>query len=277
MNENEETAVEQEYVLGTDDDELFRLGLQHQLWLEQAARSWERGGFGPGDTLLDVGCGPGYVSFELSRLVGSRGEVIAVDVSQRFINHLRSQIETRRVGNIKTRVGDVVRLELGERSVDGAYARWVLCFVEEPEAVVAAVAHALRPGKSFVVHDYFNYEAAVIAPRDEIFDHIFRVVGESFRIRKGSPDVGSYVPAMMARCGLLVKEINPLVRIARPGTALWQWPESFFKNYLPVLLESGMIDESEKETFERKWEERSKEAGAFFCTPPMVEIIGVKS
>jgi hypothetical protein len=81
----------------------------------------------------------------------------------------------------------------------------------------------------------------------------------------------------MARCGLLVKEINPLVRIARPGTALWQWPESFFKNYLPVLLESGMIDESEKETFERKWEERSKEAGAFFCTPPMVEIIGVKS
>jgi ubiquinone/menaquinone biosynthesis C-methylase UbiE len=276
MNKTEETGDEQEYVLGTDDDELVRLGFQHQLWLEQAARGWERGGFRPGDTLLDVGCGPGYVSFELSRLVGSLGHVIAVDVSQRFIDYLRAQIELRRAGNITTRVGDVARLELAEASVDGAYARWVLCFVEEPEAVVRAVARALRPGKSFVVQDYFNYEAATIAPKDEIFDHIFRVVAESFRQRKGNPNVGSYVPAMMNRCGLEVTAIHSLIRIARPGTALWQWPETFFKNYLPVLLESGMISESEKQTFERKWQERSHDSGAFFCTPPMLEVVGVR-
>lgn len=276
MRENEETGIEQEYVLGTDDDELTRLGFQHQLWLAQAVRGWERAGFGPGDTLLDVGCGPGYVSFDLSRLVGSLGQVVAVDMSQRFIQHLRAQTQARGIHNITTRVGDVGQLELAEQSVDGAYARWVLCFVENPSAVVAAVARALKPGSAFVVHDYFNYEAAVVAPKDEIFDHIFRVVAESFRIRKGNPNVGSHVPAMMAGSGLEVREVNPLIRIARPRTALWKWPETFFKNYLPVLIEMGLINETEKETFERTWEERSKDAGAFFCTPPMIEVIGIK-
>jgi ubiquinone/menaquinone biosynthesis C-methylase UbiE len=276
MKENEETGIEQEYVLGTDDDELTRLGFQHQLWLAQAVRGWERAGFGPGDRLLDVGCGPGYVSFDLSRLVGSLGHVVAVDMSQRFIGHLRAQIQARGIHNITTRLADVGQLELAEQSVDGAYARWVLCFVESPSSVVAAVARALKPGSAFVVQDYFNYEAAVVAPRDDIFDHMWRVVAESFRIRKGNPNVGSYVPEMMAACGLEVREINPLIRIARPGTALWKWPETFFKNYLPVLIEMGLLGETEKETFERKWEECSKDAGAFFCTPPMIEVIGIK-
>jgi len=276
MSEIEETGNEQEYVLGTAEDELVRLGFQHQLWLAEAVRAWERAGFGQGDLLLDVGCGPGYVSFELARLVGSSGQVIAVDMSQRFINHLREQIQVRRVSNIKTMIGDVGQLDIAERSVDGAYARWVLCFVEHAEAVVAAVARALRPGKAFVVQDYFNYEAAVIAPKDEIFDHVFKVVAQSFRMRQGNPDVGSYVPAMMERCGLEVREINSLSRIARPGTALWKWPETFFQNYLPVLVEMKLISQSERQTFERLWAERSSNAGAFFCTPPMVEVIGVK-
>jgi ubiquinone/menaquinone biosynthesis C-methylase UbiE len=276
MSEMEETEIEQEYVLGTDDDELARLGFQHQLWLAQAARGWERAGFAPGDTLLDVGCGPGYVTLDLARLVGSLGHVIAVDMSQRFLQYLRAQIESRGIQNITTRLGDVGQLDVADESVDGAYARWVLCFVEQPEAVVAAVARALKPGSAFVVQDYFNYEAAVVAPKDEIFDHVFRVVGKSFRIRKGNPEVGSYVPAMMESCGLEVREINPLMRIARPTDALWKWPETFFQNYLSVLVEMALLTETEKETFERKWDERSRDPGAFFCTPPMIEVIGFK-
>lgn len=276
MSETEETGIEQEYVLGTDDGELERLGFQHQLWLAEAVRGWERAGFAPGDTLLDVGCGPGYVTLDLARLVGGHGHVIAVDMSQRFLQYLRAQIESRGIQNITTKLSDVGQLDVSAESVDGAYARWVLCFVEQPEAVVSAVARALRPGKAFVVQDYFNYEAAVIAPKDEIFDHVFRVVAKSFRMRNGNPSVGSSVPAMMERCGLEVRQINPLIRIARPGTALWKWPETFFQNYLSVLVEMHLLSEAEKETFERKWAERSSDPGAFFSTPPMIEVIGFK-
>src|SRR2546425_9457061 len=55
MKPRQTVQGEQEYVLGTNRDELVRLGLQHQLWARYAADAWERAGFGPGKKLLDVG------------------------------------------------------------------------------------------------------------------------------------------------------------------------------------------------------------------------------
>jgi hypothetical protein len=105
---------------------------------------------------------------------------------------------------------------------------------------------------------------------------VFHAVAESWRQRGGNPDVGCDVPGMMARCGLEVKEVNPLVRAARPGSTLWNWPDSFFKIYLPALVEMKLITESEQKNFLRTWAKRSQDPAAFFTTPPMIEIIGVK-
>ncbi|HXU78754.1 MAG TPA: class I SAM-dependent methyltransferase, partial [Methylomirabilota bacterium] len=69
---------EKEYVLGTDGAELERLGLQHQLWLAQAASIWERAGFRRGHRILDVGCGPGFAALDLAERVGPRGRIVAV-------------------------------------------------------------------------------------------------------------------------------------------------------------------------------------------------------
>ena len=91
MKKTSATASENEYVLGTHGDELGRLGLQHQLWAEYTTRAWERAGFGLGQKLLDVGCGPGYATFDLANRVGANGKVFAVDQSERFLGYLRSQ------------------------------------------------------------------------------------------------------------------------------------------------------------------------------------------
>ena len=114
MKLNEAIQQEQEYVLGTNQDELVRLGLQHQLWARYAADAWERAGFGPGKKLLDVGCGPGYASFDLAARVGTRGQVRAIDISRRFIRHLQSQAQHRGVNNIQASVGHVERLKLSK-------------------------------------------------------------------------------------------------------------------------------------------------------------------
>ena len=72
---------ENEYLLGTDDEELRRLGFQHQMWTGEAAAAWARGGFRPGSYVLDVGCGPGYAAVDLARLVGPKGRVVGVELS----------------------------------------------------------------------------------------------------------------------------------------------------------------------------------------------------
>ena len=267
---------EREYVLGTHAAEHARLGFQHRVWAGPTADAWERAGFCPGSRILDVGCGPGYATFELAELVGTTGSVVAVDMSERFVAWVEAERRRRGVPHIAPRVQDLESLEEPASSVDFAFARWVLCFVQRPEIVVQRVARALRPGGRFVVMDYCNYEGFLVAPRSEAIERGIAAVAGLFRQHGGNPNVGRDVPEYMLEAGLEVREIRPIVRLARPGSALWEWPWTFFVNFLPTLVEAGALTPDERDAFVRDWTDRTGQPGAFLMTPPMVEIIGEK-
>ena len=267
---------EKEYVLGTDRAELERLGLQHQLWVAQAATAWERGGFRRGHRILDVGCGPGFATIDLAQRVGPRGKIVGVDISRRFLAHLEEHARACGLSNISTVEGSVERLPIRESGFDGAYARWVLCFVRRPAAVLAQVGRRLKRGGVFVIQDYFQYENILIAPECEAFRRVFSAVHKSWRARGGDPDIGCRLPGLLRRAGFEVREIAPLVRLARPGSALWDWPDTFFDIYLPSLVKTGFITAMDERRFRGEWAKRSRNPDAFFTSPPMVEIIAVK-
>lgn len=271
-----EGTGEPEYILRTGSDELARLGFQHRIWAAQAAAMWERAGFGPGRTLLDVGCGPGYAAFDLAELVGPRGTVLACDQSPRFLRYLEAQAMARGLANITAIEGDAQELDLEPESADGAWARWLLCYLPRPERVVARVAHALKTGGVFAVQDYVRYTAITLAPPSPVFRRVIAAVDASWRSRGGDPDVGGRIPELMHAAGLDVLEVRPLVRTARPGSLLWQWPVTFFHNYLPVLVDMELISEADAAAFRELLAQRSREPGAFFMTPPMVEILAAK-
>ncbi|MDF1505708.1 methyltransferase domain-containing protein [Roseisolibacter sp. H3M3-2] len=270
------TTEDREYVLGTHDAELRRLGFQHQVWAGPTVAAWERAGFAPGQRLLDVGCGPGYATFDLADLVGERGHVLGVDVSQRFVAHLDAERARRGHANVEARLQDLAALDVAPASVDGAWARWVLCFVRDPAAVTARVARALRPGGAFVVMDYVHYEGFALAPGGGAAARVISAVAESFRRAGGDPNVGQSVPAHMRDAGLVVESVESVVRAARPGTALWEWPWSFFRNFLPGLVAAGGLSAEDHAAFEREWAARADDPAAFLLTPPMVVVVGRK-
>jgi ubiquinone/menaquinone biosynthesis C-methylase UbiE len=271
------TTPPKEYVLGTSDAELQRLGLQHKLWSAQALALWERAGFAPGQTIIDLGCGPGFATFDLAVLLGSTGRVIAVDESPRFLEHLRTELARRGLHNVETVESDVQKLSLPESTADGAYARWVLCFLKEPESAIAGVARALRRGGVFAIQDYFNYEALSLAPRSRIMTRVVRAVGESWRARGGDPDFVGRLPALCARSGLVVREIRPLLRVARPGSLLWEWPTTFFRNFVPVLVQNGFLTAAEQQEFEQEWANRTRDPNTFWFAPPVFDVIAEKA
>lgn len=213
---------------------------------------------------------------DLARIVGPRGRIIAVDESARFLDHLNGQISAQNLSQIETRKADVTSLQLPNQSIDGTYARWVLCFVNNPMAVVTAVAAALRPGGAFAVQDYFNYRAIALAPRSAIFAKVIDAVELSWRRHGGDPDIVARLPAMMRQCGLEVREIRPIARVGRPGSALWDWPTTFFRTYVPALVGMGLLTTDDQAEFEREWVKRSSDPDTFFCTPMVYDVIAVK-
>ena len=52
---------ENAYILGTDQQELHRLGVQHQVWAEEAQRGWRKAGFKEGDIIFRSGKWPGLL------------------------------------------------------------------------------------------------------------------------------------------------------------------------------------------------------------------------
>ena len=270
------TTTDREYVLGTHDAELSRLGLQHRLWADVAHAQWRRAGFAPGQTILDVGCGPGFASRDLSQLLGPEGRVLGVDESKRFIDFVNATGSPPAGSPIEGRVADAQTLGLPEASIDGAYARWVLSFTPDPEAVIAGVARALRPGACFGVHDYSHWMGLHWGPKGETIAILRRAILAAYAKAGADSDVGRKAPAMMERHGLEVIDVRPLTRIITPGQAMWQWPRTFFRTFLPSVEKLGHLTADERAAIEAEMDELERTPGAIFHTPPQVEIIARK-
>src|SRR5688572_21191558 len=202
------TPQQPEYVLGTGADELERLGFQHRLWSDAVHALWKTARVQPGTRVLDVGCGPGYASFDLAQLVGHEGKVLGVDESQGFVAYLNGQAKARGLEQLSAVNGDVQQLDtaLGrEPPFDFAFARWVLCYPPRPQDVIAGVARSLRPGGRFAIVDYFNYEAMTMAPRRASYSRAVSATARSWRARGGDPDIVSRLPRILRDHGLEIE------------------------------------------------------------------------
>jgi len=266
-------VTERAYVLGTDDEELERLGQQHRLWSVLAFETWERAGIRGGSRVLEIGCGPGFTTVDLAGLTTRTGRVLAFDLSPRFVARLRTVAAALGLTQIEARQADVQKLpDLGE-TFDAAYVRWVLCFLPDPEAVIAAVARSLRPGGTFGIQEFIDYEAMNLAPASPAFRRGLSAVAESFRHFGGDSTIGLRLPGMLLRHGFRIESLRPVQRTARPHEPLWQWPTEFFGQQLPRLVEAGFLTAAELAAWRADWAAHSADPAAFFVTPAMLEIV----
>ncbi len=54
----------------------------------------------PGMKIADIGCGPGFFSLEIAKLVGVKGKVFAVDLQEGMLNIIRAKIKDTELQNL---------------------------------------------------------------------------------------------------------------------------------------------------------------------------------
>ncbi len=266
---------ETSYILGTDSEELFRLGVQHQVWAEEAQRAWRSAQFRAGQTLLDLGCGPGYCTKELAFLVGQEGKVIGIDKSENYIAFL-NEVANKYHLNIDALNDDFDAMQLKPLSLDGMYCRWGLAWVPNPKEVLRKVYDALRPGGKMVIHEYYDWSTLQTEPKKE---HLFRGITmalKSFKDSDAEIDIGRLLPKILEDMGMKIIGFRPMSKIATPNNGVWQWPKTFFQSYFPRLQEQGYLTEKEVAMALDDLKDLEKISHASICTCLMMEVIAEK-
>src|SRR4051812_25376460 len=232
-----------DYVLGTRDDEVERLGLQHRVWRGRVLEAFRAAGIGPGQTVIDVGAGPGFVSADLAELVGPGGKVIALERSRHFAAKLRA----RGLANVEVREHDVSE-PFAIADADASWCRWLLSFVPDPAATVRHVGAALKSGGVAIFHEYAAYESWRMMPPHPLHERFRSLVEQSWRDSGGEPDIALWLPQWLAETGFEIAETRMLADIITPADETWQWPRSFMATGSQRLHELGYIEAGEVET-----------------------------
>ena len=266
--------IKMNYLLGSSDEELGRLAFQHETWRPEAFDLWDRTGIKPGSSVLDLGCGPGFASLDLANLVGLNGKVISLDLSRKFLNHLNQVATSNGIKQIQAEEGNVESFVLSEK-VDFVYSRWLFCFLRDPGKVVAQVAVNIKSGGRIAICDYFALDY-LLFPGAPVFDRLLAAVSESWRLSGGNIRVQQSLPGMLEQHGFKIIELMPITRIARPNSAHWNCPKSFWKVFIPQLVSKGFFSQTDSDEFWIEINEREKSSFAILKTPTLLDIIAEK-
>lgn len=264
---------ESDYVLGTHDDEVERLGLQHRVWRARVLQCWRRAGITIGSRVIDIGAGPGYATADLAEIVGPTGEVLAVERSERFIEVAKASCATRGLSNVRFRELDLMEDSLGAQNFDAAWCRWVACFVSSPEKLIREIAGALRVGGVAIFHEYSHYRTFRLAPRRPALESFVDEVMASWRATGGEPNVALTFPPLLQKAGLRMVDVRPHVLTVTPPEFEWQWAASFIGINLDRLLELGRVKQEWTETVRREFAAAEADPTTILTTPMFLEII----
>lgn len=133
-------------------------------------------GIAPGDVVADVGAGTGAFLEPLVAAVGEAGQVVAVEISIRFVEHLRQVADEAGYDNVTTVFSSFTSATLPPASVDKIIVIDTYHHFDDFASMLASMFHSLRPDGVMTVVDFDRHDES----RDWIRGHV-RAPKETFR------------------------------------------------------------------------------------------------
>jgi ubiquinone/menaquinone biosynthesis C-methylase UbiE len=100
----------------------------------------------PGESILDLGSGPGFLACELAQEVGATGRIVAVDISADMNAISSKRIAAAGLGDgVEILEGDATALAFADTSFDAAVSMQVIEYLADPDAALHQLVRVLRP------------------------------------------------------------------------------------------------------------------------------------
>jgi phosphatidylethanolamine/phosphatidyl-N-methylethanolamine N-methyltransferase len=140
----------------------------------------DRAGIRSGERVLDVGCGCGDTSIELSRRAGADGSVLGIDISTPMLRKARERVAEYKLTNVEAlAVMDAKHLAVPDASFDVVVAQYVITAVPDPEATLDDFARVLKPGGEIILVNHLGAENGLRRVFEQSFSPLARRLGWS--------------------------------------------------------------------------------------------------
>lgn len=162
-----------------------------------------------GATILDVGCGTGFLAIELAQRCGGDSKVIAVDTWSHALARLKRKLDFFGIKSVETIEADAARLGIPEGVVDLLVCNLGLNNFEHVDEVLASVRRKMKPGaKAF-------FTSNLVGHWQDFYD-VFRTtlveLGRTDRIAELDEHIGHRgttrsIEALLKRFGFRVDDV----------------------------------------------------------------------
>lgn len=265
------SATGSTYVLGHADAEVQRLLLQGRLYDHHTEHALRLAGLRPGMRVLDIGSGPGDVSFVAARLVGPTGRVQGVDAAPQMVELARARAAEQGLSTVHFMQSAIDALDLDE-PVDAVVGRLILMHLPDPAATLRRLSSFVRPG-GVIAFSENDITGANSIPDIPLFGRVTAGIVRAFEAMGLSPRFGTTLHTVFADAGLG----SPRLTLGTPiGTAadtdILAYAAEVWRLVSPIARQVGFtIDEvADIDNFVPRFREEALAANALITMPPII-------
>jgi ubiquinone/menaquinone biosynthesis C-methylase UbiE len=238
------------YALGRDPAESARLQRQSEELRPDSAELLDRVSIGPGQSVIDVGCGPSGIIELLSERVSPGGRVVGVDADPAHVAMARQLAAQRGLGNVDIVAADARRTGLPSGSFDLVHARTLLVTVPEPAEVVAEMVRLARPG-GWIASMEADAEYSLCYPAHPAWDRLCDLFLAAFSRNGADPVIGRRLTELYREAGLEDIGVEARAGVYRADHSRRTVRADLVRSMRPMILEMGLAHERELAELDR--------------------------
>lgn len=238
------------YALGSNPDESARLRRQSDELRPQSADLLGRIGLEPGQSAVDLGCGPSGILDQLSAAVSPGGRVVGLDSDPAHTALARQYVTRAGLADVEVITADARRTGLPSGSFDLVHARTLLVNIPDPAEVVAEMVRLAQPG-GWVASQEPDAEHALCYPPLPAWDHLRTIFLVSHDRLGADLRIGRRLPELFRQAGLEDIEVVSYAPVYPAGHSRRTLLPDLVRSMRPMILKLGLADERELAELDR--------------------------
>ncbi len=247
------------------DAESRRLRAQAALTWQKEARTLSWLGLQDGMEVLELGCGPGFITEQLLDLL-PHGRVTALDIAPGAIASARQYLHGKADDRLTFVQASIMDTGLPENSYDFAIARFIFQHLPDPLGAAEEVRRVLRPGGKLAIIDSDDGIVGIIDPPVPGMQTTIEKFGKVQESRGGNRLVGRRLLRILKSAGFTGTDFE-VVAAHSDALGLEPFLPQFSPGRLLVLTNAGLMSEQDVQDARAEYD-------AFLNSPePMIMML----